>query len=70
MMAQGIENLGSMVLLGNVPCIRCGYGDDYPVSGLKMIHGPEAALASVEAHSFGDGPAAGRRRELAEACKW
>lgn len=54
MMAEGIENLGSMVLLGNVPCIRCAYGDDCPVSGLKMIHGPEATLASVEAHSFGE----------------
>ena len=52
MMAEGIINLGSMVILGNVPCIRCGHGDDCTVSGLKMIHGPEASVASIEPNAL------------------
>ena len=44
MMAEGMKNLGSMTLLGNVPCIRCGRGDECPVSGIKMVHGAEATV--------------------------
>lgn len=54
MMEEGITNLGSMVLLGNVPCVRCGYGDQCSLSGIKMIHGPDATVASVGIHSFED----------------
>ena len=54
MMEEGITNLGSLVVLGNVPCIRCGYGDECKVSGIKMIHGPEATVGSVGVHAFED----------------
>jgi len=54
MMEEGIANLGSMVLLGNVPCIRCGYGDDCKMSGVEMIHGSEASVASVGVREFED----------------
>jgi multimeric flavodoxin WrbA len=54
MMEEGMTNLGSLVVLGNVPCIRCGYGDDCPASGLHMIHGPEASVASVGVRRFED----------------
>lgn len=47
MMEEGMTNLGSLVVLGNVPCIRCGYGDECPVTGVKMIHGPEATVESI-----------------------
>ncbi len=47
MMEEGMTDLGSMVVLGNVPCIRCGFGDECPMSGIKMLHGPEATVASV-----------------------
>jgi len=47
MMEEGITNLGSMVVLGNVPCVRCGHGDECSFSGIKMIHGPEATVESV-----------------------
>ncbi len=57
MMAEGMTDLGSMVLLGNVPCIRCGYGDDCPVSGIKMLHGPEGTVESVGVKNFEDDPA-------------
>jgi multimeric flavodoxin WrbA len=37
MMEEGMKNLGTMVIQGNAPCIRCGYGDDCAVSGIKLI---------------------------------
>ncbi len=52
MTAEGIENLGSMTVLGNVPCIRCGYGDSCPFSGVKMIHGPDATVESASVNTF------------------
>ncbi len=55
MMEEGMTNLGTMVLQGNVPCIRCGHGDDCQVSGIHMLHGPEATVASVGVSSFDPG---------------
>lgn len=52
MAEEGIEHLGSLVLEGNLPCIRCGRGDTCEVSGIKMIHGPDATVASVGVHTF------------------
>jgi hypothetical protein len=53
MMEEGMTNLGTMVIQGNAPCIRCGYGDDCSFSGIKMIFGPEATVASVGVKAFG-----------------
>jgi multimeric flavodoxin WrbA len=47
MMEEGMENLGSLIIMGNVPCIRCGHGDDCAMSGVKMLGGPEATVASM-----------------------
>jgi multimeric flavodoxin WrbA len=74
MMSEGITNLGSMVILGNVPCIRCGHGDDCPVSGLKMVHGPDATVASVGSNALENDAAlleaaAGLGKKLAEAVR-
>jgi multimeric flavodoxin WrbA len=52
MMEEGMENLGSMVVLGNVPCIRCGRGDACPLSGVRMLFGPQATVASVGVKTF------------------
>ncbi|MBN2475920.1 MAG: flavodoxin family protein [Pirellulales bacterium] len=52
MKEEGIENLGSLVVEGNVPCIRCGRGDACPASGVKVLHGPEATVASVGVRTF------------------
>jgi len=52
MMAEGMENLGSMVVYGNVPCIRCGRGDACPTSGIRMLFGPEATVASAGVNTF------------------
>lgn len=52
MMEEGMNHVGSMVVLGNVPCIRCGHGDTCELSGIKMLHGPEASVASVGVHQL------------------
>ncbi len=52
MMEEGMNNLGSMVVLGNVPCIRCGYGDQCEMSAIKMLGGAEATVASFGVHRF------------------
>jgi multimeric flavodoxin WrbA len=57
MAEEEMTNLGSMVVLGNVPCIRCGYGDECPASGISMIHGPEATVQSVGVRDFDRDPA-------------
>jgi multimeric flavodoxin WrbA len=52
MMEEGMVNLGSVVILGNVPCIRCGHGDECELTGIKMLHGPDATVESVGVRSF------------------
>ena len=52
MMEEGMVNLGHIVILGNVPCIKCGHGDDCPMSGVKMLHGPDATVASLGVRTF------------------
>ena len=53
MMEEGMVNLGAMVLLGNVPCIRCGHGDSCAISGVKMLHGPEGRRWPRRVRTFG-----------------
>lgn len=66
MMEEGMVNLGTLVIQGNVPCIRCGYGDDCSVSGLKMLFGPDASVASVGVKTFeGDAALVTAAKELA-----
>lgn len=52
MMEEAMVNVGALVILGNVPCIRCGYGDSCAYSGVKMLHGPEATVASLGVRQF------------------
>jgi multimeric flavodoxin WrbA len=56
MMMEGMTDLGSLVVLGNVPCIRCGYGDACPVSGIKVLHGPDASIDTVPVSAMEDDP--------------
>jgi hypothetical protein len=67
MMEEGMRDLGSLIILGNVPCIRCGHGDDCPMSGIRMLEGPEATVASVGVRSFeNDGMLKNRAKDLGE----
>lgn len=52
MMEEQMQTVGHLVVLGNVPCIRCGHGDDCAASGVKMIEGPDATVASTGVREF------------------
>lgn len=74
MMEEGMEIVGAVKVLGNVPCIKCGYGDDCDTSGIKMIFGPEATLDSTGIRRFEDQPEAVKDatelgRKIAEALR-
>lgn len=52
MMEEGMNFLGSIKIQGNIPCIRCGYGDECKTAGLKMIFGENATVDSVGVNTF------------------
>jgi len=47
MMEEGMNFVGAVKISGNVPCIKCGYGDTCKMSGIAMLHGPDATVDSV-----------------------
>lgn len=52
MMEEGMNFLGAVKIRGNVPCVRCGYGDECAVSGLTMIFGKNATVDTVGVNNF------------------
>jgi multimeric flavodoxin WrbA len=67
MMEEGMVNLGSMAMLGNVPCIRCGHGDLCDLTGIKMLYGPEATVKSVGVRTLeGDAALVESARQLGQ----
>lgn len=54
MIEEGMDYLGGVKVLGNVPCIRCGVGDTCEISGLKMLLGPTATVAKAGVNKFED----------------
>lgn len=52
MMEEGMESVGTMVIMGNVPCIRCGHGDQCAMSGVQMLHGSDATVESIGVSRF------------------
>ncbi|MDA0525365.1 flavodoxin family protein [Methanococcoides alaskense] len=58
MMEEGMESVGSVIVLGNNPCVRCIFGDECDMSGIKMMFGPDATKASVGINRFEDQPEA------------
>ena len=58
MMEEGMEFVGEVRVKGNVPCIKCGQGDECKMTGIKMLHGPEATVSSVGVKIFEKQPMA------------
>lgn len=58
MLEEEMDFVGEVRVLGNVPCIKCGMGNECPTSGLKMLYGTDATVASVGASAFDDQSAA------------
>jgi len=66
MMEEGMVDVGSLVILGNVPCIKCGHGDECEMSGVKMLFGEDATVDSVGVNTFeGDAALQESARQLA-----
>lgn len=54
MLEEGMKFIGGVRVMGNVPCLRCKYESQCRVSGLKMIHGPEATKESIGLNTLED----------------
>jgi hypothetical protein len=52
MMEEGMKFLGSVKIQGNVPCIKCGKGDECEMSGVKMLYGSTANVDSIGIATF------------------
>jgi multimeric flavodoxin WrbA len=57
MMEEGMDFQGSVKVLGNVPCVKCGSGDSCAMSAIKLIHGPDATVESAGINTFEAQPA-------------
>ena len=74
MLEEGMEFVGAVRVLGNVPCIKCGHGDECKMSAVKMIYGPDKMVSSVEIATFEKQPEAVKAairlgKEIAERLK-
>ena len=58
MMEEGMDFAGEVRVYGNVPCIKCGHGDECRMTGITMLYGPDATVASVGVKSFEEQPGA------------
>ena len=56
MMEEGMNFVGAVKVLGNVPCVRCKFGDECKMSGVTMLYGPEATKDSVGINVFEEQP--------------
>jgi multimeric flavodoxin WrbA len=52
MMEEGMDFVGAVRIQGNVPCVRCGFGDECKLSGVKMLYGPDATVDTVGIKAF------------------
>ncbi len=52
MMREGMLFEGEVRVLGNPPCIKCGYGDLCDMSGIKLRYGSNATVESVGVNAF------------------
>jgi hypothetical protein len=51
-MEEFMNCVGEVIMDGNVPCVKCGYGNGCKMSGLPMLHGPDATVESVGIKTF------------------
>ena len=49
---HGIKVIGDVKIVGDVPCMKCGFGEKCEGSGVKLLYGPDAKIADVGFHSF------------------
>lgn len=54
MLMEGMTYLGDVRVVGNMPCIKCANVDTCSMSGIKVLHGPEATLDSIKIQKVED----------------
>jgi len=54
MMEEGMNFLGAVECLENVPCVKCENNMECKMSGIKMMYGEEATPESVGINTFED----------------
>ncbi len=54
MMTEGMDVVGAVGVLGNVPCVVCGPGLDCPLSGVIKKYGPDVDRASIKIQQVED----------------
>jgi len=54
MMEEGMNFVGAVKVQGNVPCVKCGSGDECKMSGIKMLYGENATVETVGINTFED----------------
>lgn len=52
MMEEGMNVVGAVKVFGNVPCVKCGHGDECKMSAISMIYGQDATVGSVGINVF------------------
>jgi len=52
MMEEGMDFLGAVRVEGNVPCIKCGHGDECAMTGITMLYGAGATVESIGVQAF------------------
>ena len=45
---ERMDLIGQITILGNLPCLTCGKGDDCEMSGLKLMYGPDSKTDDFE----------------------
>jgi multimeric flavodoxin WrbA len=56
MMEEGMNFIGGVNVMGNVPCVNCGDDGQCSVSGLKMIFGKDATIEKIGINRLEDAP--------------
>lgn len=68
--AQGMEVVGSMQTCGHPTCLACGYGEECPLSNVKMLYGEDAKIEPSMFKNFDDNPELREKaRQLGEALR-
>ena len=44
---EHMELVGQLTVQGNLPCVYCGEGDECEMSGVQLIHGPDAKTSEI-----------------------
>lgn len=56
MLAEGMNYIGGVNVVGNVPCVHCGDNNQCSVSSLKKLYGPDVSIEEMGLNQLEDSP--------------